>query len=134
MLLPHGAIIALTDGKNFELFRNTGSIAAPELTSLPAPSLEGTNKSAGVHHRSSTGNPDEKRLEEDAHAATVADWLNGQILGHKIETLVVIADPRTLGEMRKHYHKQLESALLGELAKDLTGRPGPDILAALRGL
>ena len=60
-------------------------------------------------------------------------WLNAQVLGHKIEHLVLIAAPRTLGEMRRHYHKQLEGVLMGELAKDLSGRKGPEILAALRG-
>jgi protein required for attachment to host cells len=35
--------------------------------------------------------------------------------------------------MRRHYHKQLEQVLMGELAKDLSGRKGPEILAALRG-
>ena len=63
----------------------------------------------------------------------MADWLNQQVLGHKIDNLVVIAAPRTLGELRRHYHKQLERVLQGELAKDLIGKQGPEILVALRG-
>lgn len=133
MLLPHGAVIALIDGKEFELFRNAGNEAAPELTALPSPKLEAHNKGAGAHHYSSSGNPTGHQLDEDAHAAAVAEWLNSQVLGHKIEKLVVIAAPRTLGELRRHYHKQLENALLGELSKDLVGRKGPEIIEALRG-
>jgi hypothetical protein len=42
------------------------------------------------------------------------------------------APPRTLGEMRRRYDKQLEAVLLGELHKELIGRSGSDILAALQ--
>ncbi len=133
MLLPHGTIIALVDGENFELFRNSGREAEPELEPMPSPKLDEHNKGAGTHHQSTSANPSSHRLEEDAHAAAVAEWLNGQVLGHKIETLVVIADPRTLGEMRNHYHKQLKQVLHGELAKDFIGKQGPEIIEALKG-
>ena len=59
-------------------------------------------------------------------------WLNNEVLGHRIEHLVVVAAPRTLGEMRKHYHKQLEHVLLCELHKDLIGKAPSAILTALR--
>jgi len=133
MLLAHGTIIALVDGKRFELFRNAGNEAEPQLAPLPTPKLDKHNKGAGAHHYSSSGNPTGHLLDEDAHAAAVADWLNRQVLDHKIERLVVIAAPRTLGELRRHSHKQLELALQGELSKDLIGKPAPEILAALRG-
>ncbi|OCC24797.1 attachment protein [Croceicoccus estronivorus] len=133
MLLAHGTVIALVDGKQFELFRNTGNEAEPELAAIDAPKLDEHNKGSGGHHHSSSGNPTGHLLDEDAHAAAVADWLNQQVLSHKIEHLVVIAAPRTLGELRRHYHKQLESMLQGELPKDLIGKQGPEIIAALRG-
>ena len=37
-----------------------------------------------------------------------------------------------LGELRKHYHKEVTDRLVGELAKDLTGHPVPEIEAALQ--
>jgi len=43
----------------------------------------------------------------------------------------VIAPPKTLGELRKHYHKEVSSRITGELAKDLTGHPVPDIEKAI---
>lgn len=132
MLLPHGAVIALIDGQKFELYRNNGNEAVPDLTSQTSPKLDTHNHSGGSHH-SSAGNHADSLVSEDAHAIAAVEWLNSQVLGHKIEHLVVIAAPRTLGEMRRHYHKQTEKALLGELAKDLTGRKPADILAALRG-
>ena len=132
MLLPHKAVIALVDGKKFELFQNSGNEAEPHLEAMPAPKLDEHNKGSGGHHHSSSGNPQAHLLEEDAHAAAAASWLNSQVLGHKIEHLVVIAAPRTLGELRKHYHKQTEQTLVGELSKDLIGKQGTEIVEALR--
>jgi protein required for attachment to host cells len=131
MLIPHGAIIALADGKKFEIYRNSGNEAGPALDALETPQLDEHNKGAGAHHYSSSGNPARHLLEEDAHAAAVAGWLNSQVLGHKIDQLIVIAAPRTLGELRQHYHKQTQQAIVAELSKDLSGRPTADILAAL---
>ena len=132
MLIPHKTLIALVDGAAFELFRNAGNEAEPQLEPLATPRLDEHNKGAGAHHYSSSGNPTGHLLEEDAHAAAVAGWLNGEVLAHRVEGLVVIAAPRTLGELRKHYHKQLEAVLLGEYSKDLIGRKGPEIVEALR--
>jgi protein required for attachment to host cells len=132
MLLPHGSVVALVDGAKLELYRNSGNEAVPALSLLDAPKLDQHNKDSGARHVSSSANPTGHQLDEDSHAAAVADWLNQQVLGHKIEHLVVIASPRTLGEMRRHYHKQLEAALIGELHKDLNGRSAPEIMEALR--
>ncbi len=132
MLVPHGTMIALVDGERFELYRNTGNEADPHLAPVAPPRLQGDNHSSGSRHYSSAGNPQDSLQEEDAHAAAVTTWLNSQVLAHKLDGLVVIAAPRTLGEMRKRYHKQLRAILLGEVAKDLVGRSGPEIIAALR--
>lgn len=131
MLLPHDAVIAVVDGQNFELYRNGGDEASPELSALATPKLDTHNHSGGSHH-SSAGNHAGSMVNEDAHAHAVATWLNGQVLSHKLKDLVVIAPPRTLGELRKHYHKLTERAVAKELHKDLIGKQPTDILHALR--
>ena len=133
MLLPHGAVIALADGDILELFRNIGNEAQPDLSSIEAPSLHGHNKGSGARHHASSAEPSGHQLDEDAHAAAVADWLNHQVLTNLVTHLVVIAAPRTLGEMRRHYHERLKAALIGELHKEFTGRSGESVLEALRG-
>jgi protein required for attachment to host cells len=40
---------------------------------------------------------------------------------------VIVAAPRALGEMRKHYHKALLAIILVEIAKDLTGHSLTDV-------
>jgi len=132
MFLPHATVVALVDGHNFSLWRNSGTEARPILVELESPRLDNRNHSGGGH-RSSPGNHADTLVAEDAHASAVVQWLNDEVLDHEITDLVVIAAPRTLGEMRRHYHKQTERALLREVAKDLSGRKGPEILAALRG-
>ena len=60
------------------------------------------------------------QLDELAHGAAVAEWLNSKAIDGKIERLLIIADPKTLGEMRRHYHGELKSRLEGEIDKTLT--------------
>lgn len=124
MKVPHKAHVALVDGERFVLLRNDGQIFEPKLSKVEEPSLEETNFSAGVKHQDSAsqmkGNTD---LNELAHGATAAEWLNAKAIAGEFEDLVVIADPKTLGEMRRHYHGELEKRLAGELDKALTHEP-----------
>lgn len=71
------------------------------------------------------------QLDELAHGAAVAEWLNQKAIGGQIEEVLVIADPKTLGEMRQHYHTELRSKLAGEIDKTLTGLPIDKIEAAI---
>jgi len=132
MLIPHGAVIALVDGENWEVLRNGGTEAEPELTTIATPELVESNHGSGNRHGVSSANPSGNQRDEDAHAAAVGDWLNAQVQTHKIEQLIVIASPRTLGELRHRYSKAVQAALIGELAKDLIGRQPADILTALQ--
>lgn len=131
MLVPNNAAVAVADGEKLNLFRNTGDETDLKLSPLNVGEVDTDNKSGGVRHQSSAANPDASQVQEDSFAAGVVDMLNRQVLLHKIEKLVVIAAPRTLGEMRKHYHKQLEAALIGEVPKDLTGHSVQEIEKAL---
>lgn len=141
MLLPKGTVFAVVDGEHFELYRNSGLESDPKLEQLETPDLEATNYSAGVRDhdkisRFTAGAPKDKvdKLEESASVTAVTEWLNQQVLDRKIEKLVIVADPRSLGEMRHHYHKELKAALIGELDKTMTGRPPEDIVKALRAV
>lgn len=131
MKLPAQAHVAVVDGERFLLMRNCGTTAEPVLECESEPEVGVTNHSAGVRHQDGARTRTIEPMDKFAHAAGVAEWLNHEVLTHRIERLLVIADPDTLGEMRLHYHKQTKLALLGELAKQLTGMPGPDILKAI---
>jgi len=132
MKCPHNSHVALVDGERFLLMRNVGQIFEPSLEVVAEPELEETNFSAGVRHQDEggqrTGNTD---LNELAHGAAAAEWLNRRALSGDIEQLTVIADPKTLGEMRRHYHKELQDRIVAELPKDLSGEPIPALEKAI---
>ena len=75
---------------------------------------------------------DVHQQEENRFAVECADMLKRRALANEFEQLIVVAPPGTLGHLRKHYHKEVESRLAGELAKDLTGHTVPDIEKALK--
>lgn len=132
MMLPHNATVAVLDGETLALFHNGGNEGDLALKAVDSPALNGGNAGSGGRHHSSSANPDDSRQFEDGFAAAAAAWLNRQVLDGKIDALVVIAAPKTLGELRRHYHKELEAVLEGELSKDLAGHPISDIEAAIQ--
>jgi protein required for attachment to host cells len=132
MLLPHGTVVALVDGKRFELFRNIGKDSHPELSTIESPRLDEHNKGSGARHHASAAEPSGHQLQEDAHAAAVVDWLNHQVASNAIKDLVVIAPARALGEMRRHYSPMLKAVLRGDFTKEIVGSGGDGVLDALR--
>ena len=44
---------------------------------------------------------------------------------------MVVADPKTLGEMRRHYHTKLKDVLVGELDKALAGESADRIARSI---
>lgn len=129
MNLPSGALVAVVDGEKLVLFKNTGHTTV-ELTPEPIPGVE--DRASGSPGRHSSGaNPDNDTQAEDGFAMSVAGVLNTWALGNRFDDLLVIAAPKTLGELRKHWHKELSSKLVGEIAKDLTGHSADQIAAAI---
>ena len=124
MRLPSNAHVAIVDGENFTVMRNTGQPLEPKLGSAEKPDLSATNYSAGVKHQDNAGQQlGRTDLEELAHGAAATEWLNAKAIAGDISDILVIADPKTLGEMRRHYHSELEKALVGEIDKTVTSEP-----------
>lgn len=118
MILNNATLVAVTDGERLRLFHTKGHEPHLDWVEIEDPVLEVAHTGSGGRHRSSTANPDESRLREDDVAGSVADYLNHQALEESYEHILVIADPRTLGEMRKHYRPSLNAKLAGEIGKD----------------
>ncbi|MGK7870073.1 host attachment family protein [Falsiroseomonas sp. E2-1-a20] len=131
MHIPNNAYVAVADGEKLQLYRNDGDAGTLDLAEMQVPEVDGDNKGSGGRHSSSSANPSDSQQDEDGFAAGIAAMLNQQVMAGHIESLVIIAAPRTLGEMRKHYHKTLSAKLLGEIAKDLTGHSLKDVAATI---
>jgi protein required for attachment to host cells len=129
MKLPKGTLVAVVDGEKLALFENTGQQDI-KLTARPNPAIP--DRASGAAGRiSSEANPDNDTQAEDGFAMGVADVLNKWVLSNKVDNLLVIAAPKTLGQLRKGWHKETEGKLVGEIAKDLTGHSTDDIAAAI---
>ena len=131
MRLPHDTMVAVADGEKLHLFRSEGNEDHPKLAPAGHPHAEGSNHSGGARHGSSASNPDEKQDAEDTFAAATVKMLNEQALSNAFAHVVVIAAPKMLGEMRKHYHKGLQAKILTEIAKDMTGQHKDQIATAI---
>ena len=131
MNLPQNAVVAVVDGKKLVLFKNDGQASDIQLKAMPDAEVDSSKISSGGRHASSSANPGDNQQDEDGFTAGVAELLNKRVLDGKIKHLMIIAAPRTLGELRKGYHKALSDVLVGELDKDLTGRPIQEIEKAI---
>ena len=119
MHLPHDAHVAVADGERFVLFRNDGDEVLINLVDAASFDVDTSNRSGA--------NPEVRDLDERGHAAGVAALLNQRVLANEIEKLLIVADPKTLGIMRDHYHGELKRRLVGELPKTLTGADTAEI-------
>lgn len=126
-MLSHNALVVVADGHQAVLFRNTAKhgIELEERERLSPRHLQ--DESQGKQPEETTP----KDEDEATFAKQLAERLNRMVLQNKVDELAIIADPTTLGTMRKHYHKMLEKALVKELAKTLTTASGEDIAKAL---
>jgi protein required for attachment to host cells len=139
MQVPHNSFVVVADGAKMLFFRNEGDAAFPKLEverkreqedrpdrdwKTDEPGRAFSSVSSG---RSAYEETDFHQLEEDRFAAETAELLRKRALQNDFESLIIIAPPKTLGELRKHYHKEVEKRLAGEIAKDLTGHPVEEI-------
>lgn len=113
-MLAHNAVVVVADGHTATLFRNTAKtgLGLTELEKVTQNSL--SNDGAQFDE----GSPRDE--EEATFAAKLSHHLNAMVLKNKFEDIAIIADPSTLGVMRKHYHKELQLRLRKEVAKTMT--------------
>jgi len=144
MQIPHNAAVLVADGRKMLFLRNAGDDIYPNLVvehaeeqanpkdsdqKSDAPGLSFSSVGSG---RSTMDEVDFHQLEEDRFAADAADLLKRRALANDFESLIIIAPPRTLGELRKHYHSEVSARIAGELDKDLTSHPIADIESAIK--
>jgi protein required for attachment to host cells len=134
MQIPNNTVVAVADGEKLHMFLNSGDERDLKLVALDDVDIDAASTGSASAGRNSSANPDGGQAEEAGFAVGIAEMLNRRVLSRKVTSLVVIAAPRTLGELRKHYHKSLEAILIGELPKDLTGHSLHDIEKALATL
>ena len=138
MQMDHDAVVLVADGRKLLFFRNKGDATYPNLEAEAVKQqdnpahLDQASDKAGQSSSTGTasgtmGENNYHELEEQRFAAQAADLPKRRALANDYEKLIIVAPPTALGEMRKHLHKEVQNRLVGEIAKDLTNHPVPEI-------
>ena len=139
MLIPHGSVVLVADGAKMLFFRNAGDAGRIDLKVVEADQQrdapDGAIKSDAAGRKAgggTVGEADYHLQAEQRFAAEAAERINRGALSGEYERLIIVASPKTLGELRKHYHKEAQSRIVAEIPKDLAGHPVDRIESALQ--
>lgn len=145
LILPHDAYVFVGDGCKALVLRNAGTALAPRLTTErvfvdrnPPTREQGTDRpgrsfSSVGSGRSSVEQTDWHQLEEHRFAHDVAAVLERIVREREVKTLIVVAPPRTLADLRKAFPDAVKKLIVAEIDKDLTKHPVADIGHHLAG-
>lgn len=130
--IPTGAWVVVADGTNARLFHNVGKHGAlqlkqDDLIKADAAEAQGQGPSGHRPPESST-----EQTHEATFARQLAHRLNAAALKQEFEHLFLIADPKTLGEIRPQLHAETSKRITGELTRTLTHAPLEDIEKTLK--
>ena len=125
--VPHNALIVIADGEHVSFYKNTA------ISGIKIEKVDGHK--ADVHdHRGSPPMPNETTPHEQQQAnfgRHIADNLYKWIHAGEIQSVVLIADPQTLGQLRPILHQEVTKKITGELPKNLSKASIADIEKSL---
>lgn len=133
--LTHGTWVLIADGEKALFLRNDLDEMNPDLNVVreeaqenPSDAEQGVEPpgripDTGVQQLSTMQEPDWHELAKDRFAGDLADMLYDYARKNAFSRLVVCAPPKVLGELRKQYHKEVESRIVAEVDKDFTNHP-----------
>lgn len=126
--IPANSLVMVADGTGARLFRNAGKDARLSLhqDSVLEPQDINDDGPSGVMPPDS-----DMRIDEATFAKQLAHRLNEGALRQEYDHVVLVADPRTLGQMRPLLHKEVSQRMVAEVSKTLTRSPLADIERAL---
>jgi protein required for attachment to host cells len=146
ILLPHGALVLVGDGRKALVLRNEGDARFPNLKTttaldqgrVPPTAALGTDKpgraiQSADGRRAGMDQTDWHELAEHRFAAEVAQALDARHTAGEIDALVVVAPPRTLADLRRSFSDALRAKIIAEVDKDLTNHPVYEIERLLFG-
>jgi len=138
--IPHNAFIFVGDGRKALFLRNEGDEFYLNLKTErvfedvnPATHMQGSERPGRVSKAFSSGQRsavepvDWHHIEEHRFAGAVATAMEKVMRERQAPALVVVAPPKTLGELRGAFHADVRSRIIAEINKDLTRHPVDDI-------
>jgi protein required for attachment to host cells len=137
--IPHDAYVFVGDGRKALFLRNEGNEISLHLKAERVfqhqnpPTREQGSDSPGRAfssidaRRSAMEQADWHDIEEHRFARDVAGALESISRAKNFPVLVIAAPPRTLAELRRSLHRDVEKKIIAEIDKDLTGLSIPEI-------
>lgn len=129
--------VLVADGEKALFLRNEGGAASPQLTVARVEQQDnprqgeqvsdkpGRRADTGVGQRSAMEEADWHQLAKDRFAADLSEILARMVRRGRIGRLVIVAPPRSLGELREQLDQAVLKIVVAEIPKTLTGHPLP---------
>jgi protein required for attachment to host cells len=134
--IPHHALVFVGDGRKALFLRNEGDEKFPNLRTErvfedenPPSHEQGTDRPGRVGESAATGRrsalepTDWHQIEEHRFVRKVAAAMERLVRESKAKSLVVVAPPRTLADLRDAFHPDVKAVIVAEVNKDLTKHP-----------
>lgn len=138
MKLAYGTIVLVVDGSRMILMRNLGDEVYPDLRVIDHRHFEnppnrdllsdapGLDFSAGYPGRSTMEQSNAHENNEERFVQQAALAL-GEAVRDTKNDVVVVAPPKALAVLRRHYDRTVKQSLIAELDKDFTKHPVAEI-------
>ncbi|KAA2312712.1 host attachment protein [Pseudooceanicola sediminis] len=142
--LPHKAWVLVADGEKALFLRNVTDEADPFLQVIRKEEQEnpkdidqsanrpGRMSDGGPGQRSALDDTDWHELAKERFADDLAHLLYARAHRGAFDQIVLIAPPKTLGELRQVLHKEVAARVIAEVPKTLTNHPIDEIERQLR--
>ncbi|MCX8224784.1 MAG: host attachment family protein [Sulfitobacter sp.] len=116
-----------TDGENpfLQVFREEEQENPPNREQ--AANRRGRFNDGPSVHRSAVDDTDWHQLSKDRFARELSDILYKQAHKGLFDKIVIVAPPKTLGELRDEMHQEVAAKVVGEIPKTLTNHPVDEI-------
>lgn len=127
--LAEGTLIVVATGAEARMFRWSHSHGGllKHTGGLQPENLDGEGPSGMRPPESSKQSTDEATF-----AKQLSNYLYSEAYKGSFEHVALIADPRTLGEMRPQLHKEVTDRIVAEIPKTMIHSPTDDIVHALK--
>jgi len=128
--LPLNTLVVVTTGAEAKFFRNRGQ--SGEISLEVAGEL--TSRHLADDGPSGKRPPDSspRETDEGTFSKQLAHHLYSEAHAGKFDNLALVADPDTLGELRRALHREVTGKLVMELGKTLINSSKDDIERSLR--
>ena len=137
--IKNGTWVVVADGEKALFLRNVTDGEDPNLEVIreeeqdnPKDIDQSANRPGRVGQSANPGksaydDTDWHELAKDRFAADLADILYERAHKGKFDSLVLVASPGVLGELRGQLHQEVTDKIVGEIPKTLTNHPVKDI-------